>query len=349
MKEQLDEVVGLPRAPVDRWLRAAVGDRFDLAGWYAEPISGGLSNLTYRLRFQDQSVILRRPPLGGVLPSAHDMHREWTLLVALHPTRVPVPEPLALCSDNSVLGGTFYVMSDVAGAVLRTHEDTGALAIPQQQWLSTALVNALSDLHALVPDDVGLGDFGRPNGFNERQVRRWRQQWQQSSRQKLPDMDALFTKLGEQIPATSDVAIVHGDYRLDNMIIDLGPRDPHINAIVDWELSTLGDPLADLGLALTYWHDLDDQERALIPVALGVTAHPGFMSATEIAEHYSTVSGRSLDNLSFYVAMGAMKLAVILAGVDARFTDGHMAQRSSLGLAEAVRVLVARGLRQLAT
>ncbi|WAM19236.1 phosphotransferase family protein [Rhodococcus sp. JS3073] len=349
MKEHREEVVGLPRASVDRWLRSAVGDRFDLAGWYAEPISGGLSNLTYRLRFQGQSVILRRPPLGGVLPSAHDMQREWTLLAALHHTHVPVPEPLALCCDDSVLGGTFYVMSDVAGAVLRTQEDTGALAAPQRQRLCAALVNAFSDLHALVPDEVGLGGFGRPNGFNERQVRRWGLQWQQSSRQELPDMDKLLTNLGGQIPSTNDVAIVHGDYRLDNMIVDLGQRDPHINAIVDWELSTLGDPLADLGLALTYWHDLDDQERALIPVALGVTAHPGFMSAADIAEHYSTVSGRNLDNLNFYLAMGAMKLAVILAGVDARFTDGHMAERSSLSLDEAVRVLVARGLRQLTT
>ena len=162
-------------------------------------------------------------------------------------------------------------------------------------------------------------------------------------------MDALFTQLGEQVPATNDVAIVHGDYRLDNTILDLSQRGPHINAIVYWELSTLGDPLADLGLSLTYWHDLDDHERALIPIALGVTAHPGFMSATDIAEHYATISGRNLDNLNFYLAMGAMKLAVILAGVDARFTDGYMAQRNSLDLDEAVRVLVARGLRHLST
>ncbi|KOS53790.1 acyl-CoA dehydrogenase [Rhodococcus rhodochrous KG-21] len=344
----MDDIAGLPRGPVDRWLRSAIGDRFDSKEWRAEPISGGLSNLTYRLRLGDgSSVVLRRPPLGGVLPSAHDMRREWTLLTALYGTGIPVPQPLALCTDDSVLGGTFYVMSDVPGEVFRTSADTGALTGPQRRDLSTVFVGTLTDLHALNPYEVGLADFGRPDHFNERQVRRWGEQWRRSQRQELPDMDRLLALMASRIPATHDVSIVHGDFRLDNMLVAAGTADISVNAVVDWELSTLGDPLADLGLALTYWHDMHDDERALIPIALGVTAHPGFMTTTEIAEQYSRTSGRRLDELNFYQAMGAMKLAVILAGVEARFNDGHMSDQGPLSLREAIRVLVARGLRAI--
>ncbi|MDF2898203.1 MAG: putative phosphotransferase [Rhodococcus erythropolis] len=348
MNGQLDYIAGLPRIPVDRWLRAALGDRFDVENWSAEPISGGLSNLTYRIRAGGNSMVLRRPPLGGVLPSAHDMRREWTLLTALHGTSVPVPEPLALCTDPDVLGGPFYVMSDVAGEVFRTSEDTAVLVPSRRRDLSGAFVEALADLHALNPDEVGLTTFGRPDQFNERQIRRWGEQWRRSTGQELPDMDRLLELLASRVPPKYDVSIVHGDFRLDNMLIAQTPTSVSVNAIVDWELSTLGGPLADLGLALTYWHDLHDTERALIPIALGVTAHPGFMTTTEVAQAYSAASGRPLDELSFYQAMGGMKLAVILAGVQTRFNDGHMSDHSSPeDLRDSIRVLVARALRTL--
>ncbi|RBM21803.1 acyl-CoA dehydrogenase [Prauserella sp. PE36] len=341
------EVVGLPRGRLDRWLASTLGDRFEFGHWRAEVISGGLSNLTYRLTFGDQSVILRRPPLGGVLPSAHDMRREWRLLTALHPTSVPVPEPLALCTDDSVIGVTFYVMSDVHGVVLRSAEDTRGLEVHQRTKLSETFVSTLTRLHAITPDEVGLGDFGRGKQFNERQVRRWGRQWDRVRQRQVDDMHRLMDELTERIPPVNDISIVHGDYRLDNMIVGLQGGDPRVEAVIDWEMSTLGDPLGDLGLALTYWHDLDDQERALIPAAAGVTARPGFLTAAEVADRYAALSGRDLHHLNFYLGMGAMKLAVILEGVGARFRAGHMAKRDELGLDDAVRALVGRGLRQL--
>ncbi|UMP00049.1 phosphotransferase family protein [Amycolatopsis sp. EV170708-02-1] len=342
----MDELVGLPRTPVDRWLVETLGESFDVGQWHAEAISGGLSNLTYRVWLGDQSVILRRPPLGGVLPSAHDMRREWRLLTALSRTGVPVPEPLALCTDDSVIGAAFYAMSDISGAILRSPAETEALGAERRRQVSEAFVETLVRLHSLVPEQVGLQDFGRPGRFNERQVRRWRRQWDSSRRRRLADMDKLFDALEGQVPPESGVSIVHGDYRLDNVIVDLGGA-PRIAAVLDWEMATLGDPLADLGLALTYWHDLGDDERALVPAAAGVTAFPGFPSAAEVADRYAELSGGGLEHLNFFLGLGSLKLAVILEGVGARFRAGHMARQDELGVDEAIRVLVARGLRHV--
>jgi aminoglycoside phosphotransferase (APT) family kinase protein len=351
-------LAGLPFAAVDRWLRQELPDLFvgpnggsaqgadTGAQWQAEVISGGLSNITYRLKFPHREVILRRPPLGGVLPSAHDMLREYRVMSALNATDVPVPQMLALCTDLEVMGSPFYVMAAVSGQVLRTGQDTAELSPEQRGEVSEQLVGALAELHAVDYRAVGLGEFGRPDGYCTRQIRRWTQQWQQSRTRDLPDMDKLLDGLATRIPTDSEGCIVHGDFRLDNTIFTLGDR-PRIRSVLDWELSTLGDPLADLAMTLTYWHDPGDAERAQIPVAVGVTAHKGFPTANQFAERYAGLTGRDLSQLPFYLAFSAMKLAVILEGVHARYQGGHTISDGYENAGKAVPFLVARGLRQL--
>jgi aminoglycoside phosphotransferase (APT) family kinase protein len=341
------DLPGLPFASVDAWLRSALPDLVGDQPWSVDLISGGLSNITFRLHTAGGELILRRPPLGGVLPSAHDMQREFTVLSALYPSAVPVPEPMALCSDAEVLGYPFYVMAAVPGRVLRTAQDTEALDIEQRRRVSEELVTTMAALHAVDVDQVGLSDYGRADGYSARQIKRWGQQWERSRTRDLPDMNVLLTRLSGALPAHADATIVHGDYRLDNTIIDLSFGQPKIVAVVDWELSTLGDPLADLGLTLTYWHDRDDAERSELPVAIGVTTPQGFPSSAEFAERYSQLTGRDLSDLPFYRALGAMKLAVIMEGVHARHIHGHTISGGYEGAGDAVPAMVARALHQL--
>ncbi|MEV0477435.1 phosphotransferase family protein [Streptomyces prunicolor] len=340
------DLPGLPAVDIEKWLRETLPDLLDDGPWQAELISGGLSNITYRLRLPHGTVILRRPPLGEVLPSAHDMKREYRVQTALAGTEVPVPRTLALCTDPDVLGCPFYVMAEVPGVVVRTAEDTAGLAPEARSTLADGLVNTLADLHRIDPASIGLADFGRPYGYCARQVSRWGEQWRRSHTRRLPDMDVLLNRLADHVPERSDASIVHGDYRLDNTIVDLdGP--PRIAGVLDWELSTLGDPLADLAMTLTYWHDRDDTDRELIPVAVGVTTQPGFPSSREVAGKYAQLTGRDLSLLPFYLAFSAMKLAVILEGVHARYLGGQTVSDGYEGAGAAVPVLVSKALREL--
>lgn len=340
---------GLAAVPLERWLSAALPELMaGGGGWDAEVISGGLSNITYRLRLPGGTVILRRPPLGPVLPRAHDMAREYRVLSALAPTAVPVPRTLALCTDPGVLGVTFYVMSEVPGTVLRTPADTGALSPGERGAVADSLVATLADLHAVSPDAVGLGDFGRRSGYCVRQIRTWGAQWERSRTRDLPDMDVLLARLAQTAPPDSACTIVHGDYRLDNTVVSLPPGGvPHVAGVLDWELSTLGDPLADLAVTLTYWHDRDDVERGDIPVSAHLTALPGFPAARELAGAYAERTGRDLGSLSFYLALSWMKLAVICEGVHARYLGGQTVSAGYEKVGPAVPLLAARGLRAL--
>jgi aminoglycoside phosphotransferase (APT) family kinase protein len=337
------DLPGLPADAVARWLSTAAPD-LDLDGWDALIISGGLSNITYRITLAGGDFILRRPPLGHVLPRAHDMAREYRILDALWPTIVPVPEPIALCTDPDIAGAPFYLMREVPGEILRTPNQTSALSVAQRLCVGQALVQALADLHSIDPDTVGLGDYGRRDGYAARQLRTWRGQWDRSRTRELPDMERLLAALDQRVPADSESTLAHGDYRLDNTIISLEP-EPTVVAILDWELSTLGEPLGDLGLMLTYWHDLGDDERAAIPVAAGITAQEGFPTGAQVAELYAHATGRSLDHLDFYTALGTMKLAVILEGVHSRYLSGTSVSDGYEGVGAAVPLLVARGLR----
>jgi aminoglycoside phosphotransferase (APT) family kinase protein len=343
------DVPGLPVVVLDPWLRESLPDVFGSQEWHAVLISGGLSNITYRLRVEDgRSVILRRPPLGGVLPSAHDMGREFRVLTALADTPVPVPAPLAFCADPDVLGSPFYVMRDVAGRVLRTRADTARLSPHERGVVADALISTLAALHAVEIDAVGLASYGRPEGYVVRQINRWATQWRASRTRELPDMDLLLTRLREGTPRRGDHAIVHGDFRLDNTIVDLNGGQPHIAAVIDWELSTLGDPLADLGMALTYWHDLGDSSRENIPIAVGVTAHEGFPTRRQLSQRYAGLTQRDLTELPFYLAFSSMKLAVILEGVRSRHASGHTVSAGYDEVGDPIPALVALGLSQLA-
>jgi aminoglycoside phosphotransferase (APT) family kinase protein len=341
------DLVGLPAAPARNWVGGNL-PAADVSGeWAPELIAGGLSNITYRLPLPSGTLILRRPPVGHLLPRAHDVAREYRVLAALFGSAVPVPEPLGYCADPSVIGAPFYVMREVGGEVLRSRPDTGRLTAGQRSAVAGQLASTLAALHAVDPAAVGLGDFGRRGGYCTRQLATWGAQWDRSRTRDLPDMIRLLAALAKRAPEDSGTGIVHGDYRLDNVIVDLGEGGPRIRAVLDWELATLGDPLADLGTTLAYWHDEGDLERALVPVAAGVTAWPGFPTAASFASCYAAASGRELRDLGFYLALGTMKIAVILEGVHARYLAGQAAGPGYDAVGAAVPVLVARGLRQL--
>jgi aminoglycoside phosphotransferase (APT) family kinase protein len=240
------------------------------------------------------------------------------VLAALVPTPVPVPRPLAFCADTSVNDAPFYVMEQVDGQILRTAADFATLRADDARRCSETLVDVLAEIHAVDFDAVGLADFGRPAGYLERQVRRWGEQWERSKTRELPGIDELARRLRAALPESGPPAIVHGDYRLDNTM--LAPDDPgRIVAVLDWEMATLGDPLADLGLFLLYWGRPEAQV-----VATGGVIDPaaGFLSRDAVIERYATASGRSLDALDFYEVLASYKLAIIVEGIHARFLMG---------------------------
>lgn len=289
-------------------------------------IAGGRSNLTYGITLDGgRRVVLRRPPLGHVLPTAHDMGREYRVLSALgRGTAVPVPAMLAFCDDEDVIGARFYLMDFVEGRVLRTREDAADITPEQARGLSDALAEALAAIHTVDVEAVGLGDFGRPSGYMERQLKRWGKQWDSSQEavratgatRDLPEYDRLVARLAERLPADAPARLVHGDFRLDNALARLEPR-PEIAAVVDWEMSTLGDPLSDLGLTLVYWAEAADAEQ--LPVGATITSAPGFLTRREFAGRYAELTGFDLADLDFYVAFACFKLAVILEGIHARY------------------------------
>jgi aminoglycoside phosphotransferase (APT) family kinase protein len=288
-------------------------------------ISGGKSNLTYRVACDAGEVVLRRPPLGHVLPTAHDMAREYRVQSALGPSAVPVPRTLHVAGADSVLGVPFYVMERVVGHVCRTELPPGYANTPgERAAIGTALIETLARLHLTDPAQVGLADFGRPAGFMERQLRRWSRQWESSKAVELPSLEALLERLKATLPPQRDGVIVHGDYRLDNTM--LHPTKPgEIVAVLDWEMSTLGDPLADLGTTLAYWADEgDDEVMTATQINPPVTAAPGFPSRDEVIERYAQVTGFDVSPVGWYQAFAYFKLAVICQGIAQRAAGGAM-------------------------
>jgi aminoglycoside phosphotransferase (APT) family kinase protein len=284
----------------------------------ASLISGGRSNLTYAIADSAHEWVLRRPPLGHVLPTAHDMAREYKVLAALAATDVPVPRVIAFCEDTDINDAPFYVMEKVDGVILRTGADIAAVAPDDLRRCSESLVDVLVAIHAVDYSAVGLDDFGHPDGYVERQVRRWGEQWERSKTRELPAVDELSRRLRAAIPTSPPPAIVHGDYRLDNTMLapdDLG----RIVAVLDWEMATLGDPLADLGLFLIYWAR-DEAQTGVVGAT--TSADKGFLPRDAIVDRYATASGRDVSALEFYEALASYKLAIILEGIHARYLMG---------------------------
>lgn len=320
----MSEIAGINRSNVSRFFADHVpaGDcplEFSL-------ISGGKSNLTYLVRGGEREWVLRRPPLGHVLPTAHDMTREYRVLTALRDTDVPVPRTVALCEDNAVNDMPFYVMEYRPGVVLADDMPAGfAETEDERRRICTALVTTLVRLHAVDYRAVGLDGFGHPDGYLERQVRRWAQQWERSKTSELPEIDDLIARLRAALPQSPAPTIVHGDYRLGNMALD--PAEPgRVVAIFDWEMATLGDPLSDLGYTLIYWSEADDPFLTPGQGGLGgsspFTIKPGFFTRAQIIDAYAQQSGRNVDAIDFYQVLALYKLAIISEGIYARFLQG---------------------------
>ena len=317
------ELDGIDRAGVEAWFTEHVeGVELPLA---FERISGGRSNLTYGvLDAAAHRWALRRPPLGERLASAHDMAREHRVIAALQPTPVPVPPVVGLCEDESVNGAPFYVMGFVDGPILRSQRDVvDAFDEAQRRAIGERVVDTLVALHAVDPDEAGLGELGRKEDYVARQLRRWKGQWDKSKARELELVDDVHDRLAARVPEQGPATIVHGDYRLDNMI--LSPDADAVAAVVDWELCTLGDPLADVGMLLVYWGEDGDE---LVPLFEPATMAPGFPSRDEVRRRYAERSGRDLGLIDYYVALGLWKLGIILEGVYARYSAGQYGQGS---------------------
>jgi aminoglycoside phosphotransferase (APT) family kinase protein len=344
----VDGVPGIADGPaLARWLHEngiATGEPLD----HVELIAGGRSNLTYRLDLGPARVVLRRPPLGHVLPTAHDMSREFRVLSALSGTDIPVPKPLANCTDPDVIGGPFYLMEFVDGAVLRTRVDGEQLTPDQGRQLSERLADMLAAIHGVDIEGVGLTGFGRPEGYLARQLSRWQRQWELSNTREMPGYDRLVERLAAGLPADGDHTLVHGDYRLDNMLVTLSPT-PAVAAVVDWEMSTLGDPLADLGLTLIYWADPDDARWGDVSIGATVTAGPGFFTRAQVARRYADLTGRDLADIGYYMAFGCFKLAVVLEGIHARFLKKQTVGEGFEREGPAVQALIERAHQMLDT
>jgi aminoglycoside phosphotransferase (APT) family kinase protein len=307
----------------------------------ATMFAGGRSNLTYAVTDGNQRWVLRRPPLGHVLPTAHDMVREHKVLHALSAAGFPAPRPVLLCTDLDVIGAPFYLMEHVDGIIYRDAAALEAMGPAAMRSLVLSLMDTLADLHALDPAAIGLADFGRPEGFNERQVRRWKKQLDASRSREVPGIEELHARLALDVPAGAG-AVVHGDYRLDNVLI--GPTLA-VKAVLDWEMSTLGDPLSDVALMLVYAGrplllSKDGEARSSISIA----GHP---SLAEMAEHYAKRSGRDVSDLHWYVGFAAFKLAVILEGVHYRFVQGQTVGEGFETVGALVAPLVAQGHESL--
>jgi len=317
-------------------------------GLAATLIAGGKSNLTYDVTDGSTHWIVRRPPLGHVLATAHDMAREHTVMAALRATAVPVPTTYAMCRDEAVLGAPFYVMERVSGVPYRYARELTALGPARVEALSGQLIDVLLALHEVDPASVGLGDFGRAQGFLTRQVHRWKKQLDASYNRDLPAADELFRRLAARVDEVERVGsvpgIVHGDYRLDNVLTDSSGETDTIRAVVDWEMATLGDPLTDLAVLITYQRMADWGSGETVN---DVSRAPGWLGEDEILARYDAASRRDLTHFGFYLGLAAYKLAAILEGIHYRYLHGQTVGPGFDTIGEAIHPLLDAGLAAL--
>lgn len=323
---------GIDAARVSDWLAANVDGvtppiRYEL-------ITGGRSNLTYKATdARGERYVVRRPPLGHLLATAHDVAREYRIVAALATTRVPVPPPVAVCEYASVNGAPFAVTRFVDGVVLDLPEKTAPLGDDGKRAVAHHLIDVLADLHDVDVDAVGLGDLSRRDGYVERQLRRWSKQWAGSKTRELPVIDEVEGRLAADVPEQRGTTIVHGDYRFGNCLTNMERR--RIAAVLDWELCTLGDAMADLGHMSIYWHD----PSAPLPMTNDPTSAPGFPPFEELLQRYAARTGRDVSLIGYYRAFAAWRLAIIAEGVASRHLEHHPEDVAAL---EASRAAVQR-------
>jgi aminoglycoside phosphotransferase (APT) family kinase protein len=319
-------VEGIDVARVSAWLDEHIAGAS--SPYTFELIAGGRSNLTFAVvDGNGHRMVLRRPPLAQVLATAHDMAREHRIISAVGRTNVPVPQALGLCTDVDVNGAPFYVMSFVDGVVLDGPERAEMVPASIRPGLGEHLFDVLADLHAVDVDEVGLGELAKREGYVERQVKRWSLQWEHSKTRELPAIDEVASRLRERIPVQQGVAIAHGDFRFGNCLVDVDKG--RVNAVLDWELCTLGDPLADLGYLGVYWNDGDaSTARANDPTPAG-----GFGRYSDLVERYARRTGRDVSGIGYYIAFGCWRLAVISEGVYSRYVNGAMGDSGQLDFA----------------
>jgi aminoglycoside phosphotransferase (APT) family kinase protein len=308
--------LGIDTEPVGAWLSEHVPVL--MGPFLYDLITGGRSNLTYCVTDANgRRIVLRRPPLGTLLATAHDVVREYRIVSSLAGTPVPVPPALAVCDDASVNGAPFAVTGFVDGIVLDSVEKAAGVDEPARRDLAFHLIDVLGDLHAVDLEAVGLADLSRQDSYIERQVRRWSKQWAGSRTRELPIIDEVERRLTEHMPQQLGATLVHGDYRFGNCIVDVGKR--HVAAVLDWELCTLGDPMADLGHMGVYW---TDPNRSL-PITNDPTAAGGFPSFDELVQRYAVRSGRAVERIDYYRGFAAWRLAIIAEGVASRHQARH--------------------------
>jgi len=345
MTRRMPDPPGLDVARLEEYLRrehpVVLGD----GTLTARVIAGGRSNLTYRVDGASRPLVVRRPPLGHVQSTAHDMAREYRVISALRRSAVPVPSTVALVDDPTAGTGTvYYVMDLVEGSVLAHQAQNTTYTADELHAVSLELAALLAELHAIEPADVGLADLGRPDGYLGRQLRRWRGQLDGSRSRPVPHLDDLQERLAEHVPTTRRSSIVHGDYRLDNALVGVGPR---ITAILDWEMATLGDSAVDLGMLGLYWNIRDiEGGGGVAPSAVDPAA--GYPEFDELVDVYCTRLGTGVPELGWYRAFAAYKLAVILEGIHFRFLGGDTVGEGFDRIGGLVEPLADEGLAQLA-
>ncbi len=310
-----------------------------------EQFPGGHSNLTYLVRIGDLEFVLRRPPFGSKVKSAHDMGREHTILSKLAPHFNKAPKPLFVCTDESVLGCTFYGMERRHGVILRKTPKPGAIPAELGRKLSEVAVDTLAELHALDLSKVGLDTFGKPAGYVERQVSGWTKRYKKSQTDEIPAVDKVAAYLTENMPESGPATLIHNDFKFDNLVLD--PDDPtRVLAILDWEMSTVGDPLMDLGTTLCYWVEADDSPGMKM-ISFGPTASPGFLTRREVATRYAEKTGRNLDNIVYYYCFGLFKTAVVTQQIYYRFAQGLTKDPRFAMMIEATKILAGQAERFL--
>ncbi|MGV9709408.1 phosphotransferase family protein [Gordonia sp. NPDC003424] len=335
-------MTGHPALPTDVLRKFLVDNGVAVAGdLRIDLISGGKSNLTFSVRDDKSHWVVRRPPTSGLTPSAHDMNREWAVTSGLQKTDVPVATTVAIDPDGEVLGAPFTVVDFVDGRVIRTRDDLNMLSDNEIERNVDGLIDTLTRLHAVDYDAVGLGEFGRPDGFAARQVKLWARQWGLVKSRELDDVDRLVAALSDRVPTHSRNTIVHGDYRVDNTIISADDAGV-VRAVVDWELSTLGDPLTDVALMCVYRSPGFD-------TVVGFDAawtSDRYPSADDLAQRYATRAEADLGDWDFYLALANLKLGVIAEGIAHRARSGATSDGSERA-AEATAEFIAAGLTQL--